>query len=121
MSSREDIFIREFVVGFGFLGGLFTRVGVDPEEEILKALLEVAKSFSPSMGPIFPVLLFLFTALLTISSILGAYRLGGIIGLIAVAFAWMGGFIMVGGSSTESIIGIALLIVAMIIGGSAPE
>lgn len=121
MSNKGDILVHECVVGFGFLGGLFARVGVDPEGEILKALLEVAKSFLPSLGPINSLLLFLLTTFFTILSVLRAYSLGGVLGLVAVAFGWIGGFMVFGRSSIEIILGLILLILAIIIGQSAAE
>ena len=121
MPTKGDIFVRECVIGFGFLGGLFAHVGVDPEGEILKALLEVVKSFLPSLGPVNFLLLFFFTVFFTILSILKAYGLGGVIGLVAVTFGWIGGFMIFGRSSNEVILGLIFLIIAIIIGQSATE
>ena len=32
-----EVFVQEFVVGFGFLSGLWIYAGVDPTAEILKS------------------------------------------------------------------------------------
>lgn len=120
MSSKSEIFIHEFVVGFGFLGGLFTRVGVDPETEMVKGLLEVARAFYPSIGPMIPWITLLCIILLTVLPIAGAYKIGGFIGLGAVGSAWAGGFLMVGGS-TQTILGFAFLLVGMFAGSFASD
>ncbi len=121
MSKKGDIFVREFVLGFGFLGGIFTRVGVDPETMILQGLLEVLESFlPPPMGSIKSPLLILFMVLLTVGPIYGAYRLGRGIGLLAVALAWFGGFIIVLGS-INAVVGLFFLIAAIFIGGIAVD
>jgi hypothetical protein len=120
-SRNADFFVNELVIGFGFLGGLFARVGLDPESVIYDALLEVVKSLLPTLTPIFS-LIFLLLAILSIaSSILAAYRLGGLIGLLSVGFGFVGGFIMVGGSSTEAIVGTILLVIAIPLGKVASE
>lgn len=118
--SKSDTFINEFVITFGFLGGLFTRVGVDPETELMKALLGILEQFVPSMKLLNPWVLILITIGLTILSILGIYSLGGKIGLFAVACAWIGGFIIIG-DSTQAIIGISLFLIALFIGMYAME
>jgi len=120
MSSKSDIFLHEFVVVFGFFGGLFTRVGVDPETELVKALLKILEVFVPSIGPFYPLILALIIGALTILSILGAYSLGGILGLVSVACAWVAGLIIIGGS-IQSLIGIFFLFGAMFIGWYATE
>lgn len=118
---NADFFVNEFVIGFGFLGGLFARVGVDPESVLYEALLEVVNSLLPTLTPIFSLVFLLLAILSIVSSILAAYRLGGLIGLLSVGLGFVGGFIMVGGSSTEAIVGTVLLIITMALGKVASE
>lgn len=114
-SSKSEKFTNEFVILFGFFGGLFTRVGVDPETELIKAFLSILESFVPTVKQFNPWIVILITIVLTVLSVLGAYSLGGWVGLVAVAFAWVGGYIIIG-DSTQAIIGVFLLIIALLIG-----
>jgi len=118
--SKTDAFINEFVITFGFLGGLFTRVGVDPETELIKAFLTILEQFAPSMQVLNPWILILITIGLTSVSILAIYSLGGKLGLFAVACAWIGGFTITG-DSTQAIIGVSMFIIALFIGMYAIE
>ena len=118
--TKGEIFVNESVIVFGFLGGLFTCVGVDLETEILRALMSVLEAFIPSIGPYTPLILILLTLALMISSILTAYNRGGKIGLVAVAMAMTTGFIIIGGS-IQSIIGIFIFLASMYLGEFAAE
>jgi len=112
MPSKGDVFVQEFVLGFGFLGGLFTWAGVDPEEEIVKGLLRAFLTNNESMITIVLILFVLFS---TTVGILGTLAMGGKVGLFATALAWISGFVLpIGGSWT--IFGTILLITALIIG-----
>lgn len=118
--TKGEVFVNQSVVAFGFLGGFFTRVGVDPETEIVKAFLSVLEAFIPSISPYIPLILVLLTLILLISSIWAAYNRGGKIGLVAVAMAWIAGFIIIGGS-IQTIIGFFLLLASMYLGEFAAE
>lgn len=100
--SKEEIFVKEFVIGVGFLGGLFARIGIDPETEIIRALTSVFR-FDPR-----PILL--ISLLLTISSFLVAYFRGGLLGLVAVLFGLIGGLLII----DNSIAGTMFLILGII-------
>ena len=39
-------FARVYILGLGFLSGLFIGIGVDPEAELIKALLEIVAQYS---------------------------------------------------------------------------
>lgn len=103
--SKEEVLI-EFVIGLGFIGGLFARAGVDPEWEIIKALTSVA-----NLNPI-PFLL--ISALTTIISLFVAYSLGGPLELFAIAFGFLSGYIILDSSTTVA--GTFILILAIIVG-----
>jgi hypothetical protein len=44
------IFVQEFVLGFGFLSGLWVHVGIDSEAEILKAFSSIIQALAPNSG-----------------------------------------------------------------------
>lgn len=112
MPRKGEVFVQEFVLGFGFLGGLFTRVGIDPEEEILRALL---MAFFPNNELMISFAIFCIGLISTIGSILSALAVGGRLGLLIVALAWIAGFIILMGGSL-SVLGALLLIATMILG-----
>ena len=112
MPSKGDVFAQEFVLGFGFLGGLFTWAGVDPEEEIVKGLL---RAFFPNNEIVVTLVVVLFVLLSTGLGILGTLAMAGKLGLVVVALAWISGFLLPIGSSL-TILGLVLLIVAFIAG-----
>jgi hypothetical protein len=89
-SSFGEIFVQEFVIGFGFLSGVFVNVGVDPESLLIDTLLKVLAQINPDtswLGVLFTIL----GVIVLIVTILGAYVMGGGIGLVAVFLAFLGG------------------------------
>lgn len=111
MTKKSDVFLQEFVLSFGFLGGLFTWVGVDPEEEIIRVLLRVAIPNNEILVSLVIVLIILAT---TAAGILGTLQMAGWPGLFVVGMAWISGFIITVNSLT--LWGAILLIAAVILG-----
>ena len=107
-SSVGEIFIQEFVIGFGFLSGLFVNVGVDPESLLIDTLLKTLTQINPDMAWL-GILFTIIGIIVFIVTILGAYALGGGIGLIAVFFAFLGGVFITS-------FGWILLIIGIVIG-----
>jgi len=114
MSSRGNAFVKELVIGFGFLNGLWIHIGFNPEDAISQALLQILKSFSPSTASTVGLGLLIASIAILIVSVWASYRIGGIIGLVAVILGFIGG-ILLGG------VGIFILIVGVILGGVAPD
>ena len=105
-------FVNEFVIGLGFLSGLWIHVGIDPEAEVIKALASVVQTLSPNSG--FSFLFWLLPIIATIGSIFAAFALGGIAGIIAVVLALLSGIFINSG------FGVFLLVIAVILGFAAP-
>ena len=103
MSKRNSgtIFVQEFVIGLGFLSGLWIYAGIDPTAEIVKSLSLIVPEMSG--------LLWFLVITSTIISIWGAFYMGGKLGLVAVFLAFLGGIFA--GSW-----GILLLMIGMILG-----
>lgn len=112
--SIGEKFVQEFVLSFGFLSGLWIHVGIDPEEEMSKALLSVLKTLNPALDLSTSLLFWLLPIIIVILSILGSYAIGGLIGLIAVGLAFIGGVFI------ESF-GVWFLIIGVILGSFAPS
>ncbi len=112
MPKKSAIFVQEFILGFGFLGGLFTWVGAGPEEEVIRALLRVA---FPNNEFVVSLLILLIVIITTTTGILGVYGLAGKLGLTIVGLAWISGFIIaIGGTAT--VIGTFLIIGLVLVG-----
>ncbi len=84
--------LRELIIGFGFLSGIWLTVGINPTEEILNALTNILNNFGINIGHIIllqvlPIILFLIFMCLI-------YRRGGKLGLVAVACAFIGGLLI---------------------------
>jgi len=110
MAKKSRAYIWQFVIGFGFLSGIWTAIGIDPEEVILNLLGTVAGSIlqDPTIRQIFivlPTLLFLF-------SVYSAYKKGRILGLVAVVVAYLAGLSVLVSLGTT----IFLLLLAIFIG-----
>jgi len=104
--NTGEVFVQEFVIGLGFLSGLWIHSGVDPTAEILK-------SFS-LLVPEMPGFFWLTGVMITIGSIVVAYFMGRWLGLFAVLLAFLGGIFI--GSW-----GIWPLIIGVILGLFAPQ
>jgi len=89
MAKKSRAYIWQFVIGFGFLSGIWTAFGIDPEEVILNALGRVAGTIF--QDPTLRQLFILLPTLLFLISIYSAYKKGRILGLVAVVIAYLAG------------------------------
>lgn len=105
-------FVQEFVLGFGFLSGLWIHVGVNPESEIVKAFAQVAEELAPSSG--FSLIFWLIPVIALVASITGSYFISGWFGLVALGLAFAGGIFI------DSTLGVILLVVGVLLGFVAP-
>lgn len=48
--NKREYFLYEFVIGLGFLSGLWIAIGVDPEAEIFKAFSTIINTLNPNSG-----------------------------------------------------------------------
>ncbi len=110
--SIRKSFVNEFVLGFGFLSGLWIYVGINPEAEVMKVLQIIIQQISPN--PYYSFLFWLIPTLSTLLAIAGAYVFGGGLGVIAVALAFLGGIFI------NLNLGIILLILGILLGFIAP-
>ena len=114
--AKEDIsksFVQEFVIGFGFLSGLWIYAGINPETEIIKAFSSVIQELSPN--PMYSFMFWVIPTIATLASIAGSYALGGWFGLAAVIFAFIGGIFI------SSTFGIICLGIGIVLGFIAPH
>ncbi len=110
MAKKFRRFLWQFVIGFGFLSGLWTAIGINPENVIIAALGS-AVTAQVSDPAIRAFIVFLPTLILIVS-VIGAYRHGRVPGLVAVLVAYVAGLVIL----SAVLVGLAVLCVAVLIG-----
>lgn len=108
--KKSEIFFREFVLGVGFVSGFWIALGVNPEAVIFESFREVMETINPDSG--FGYLFTLIPLLSTVCSLIGAYTMGGKVGIFALALAFVGGLVFLSGP----LMSVILLIASMFIG-----
>ena len=107
--KKSRTYIWQFVIGLGFLSGLWTAIGIDPQAVILDVLGNVVDTVysDPAIRSLFLIL----PMILLLLSVLGAYTRGRFLGLISVIVAYLAGlFILVSTATALIFLGIAILI-----------
>jgi hypothetical protein len=89
MAKRSRTYIRQFTIGLGFLSGLWTAVGIDPEEVLINLAGTAATEVFPD--PTLRQLFILLPLLLLAASVWGAYKKGKVPGLASVLIAYVAG------------------------------
>ncbi len=115
MAKKSRTYIWQFVIGLGFLSGLWTAIGIDPQAVIVDILGNVVDTVysDPAIRSLFLIL----PMILLFISIFAAYSKGRLLGLISVIIAYLAGlFILV-----STVTALVFLGVALIIGYLAPN
>ena len=114
MAKKSRSYIWQFVIGLGFLSGLWTAIGIDPKAVIIGFVGTLVDTvFS---DPAIRTLFLFLPALLLLLSVWSAYKKGRFTGLISVMVAYFAGlFILV-----STLMALILLGVAITIGFLAP-
>jgi small-conductance mechanosensitive channel len=89
MAKRSRTYIWQFTIGLGFFSGLWTAIGIDPEEVFLNILGTVTGEMYPD--PTLRQLFILLPLILLALPVLSAYKKGKILGLASVLIAYMAG------------------------------
>jgi hypothetical protein len=109
MAKKSRTYIWQFVLGLGFLSGLWTAIGIDPQAVIVDVLGNVVDTVysDPAIRSLFLIL----PTILLLLSILGAYTKGRLPGLISVIVAYLAGlFILVSTVTALVFLGVAIII-----------
>ncbi len=115
MASKSKNYVWQWVIGLGFLSGVWTAIGIDPSQIVIGALSGALDSVYPD--PNIRYLFILLPTVILLLSIYGAYSKGKVPGLISVVVAYCSGLLVL--SSTP--LALLLLLVAIIIGWIAPK
>ena len=110
MAKRSRAYIWQFVIGLGFISGVWTAIGIDPEAVILNVVGDIIGKVYTDPG--FRSLLIILPTVLLVVSVIGAYRRGRVLGLISVIVAYISGLAILVSIMTS----VLLLIVAVITG-----
>jgi hypothetical protein len=110
MAKKSHTYIWQFVIGLGFLSGLWTAIGINPQEIILNVLGTVTESVYTD--PAIRLLFIVLPTILLIVSIIGAYKKGKFLGLISVIVAYFAGLFSLISATTS----LVFLCIAIIIG-----
>jgi predicted branched-subunit amino acid permease len=110
MGTRSSIFIRQFVIGLGFLSGIFTAIGIDPQQEVITIIGGAIASVYPD--PQISSLFLVLPTILLIISLIAAYRKGKVLGLASVLVAYCAGIVILG----SLVISLLLLAGAVVLG-----
>ncbi len=107
MDEKEitENLVKELIIGFGFVEGLWIYAGVNPMSEIARAFSKIAPE--GMFSGVFPLILIGITLI----QILLVYVYGGVIGWIALILAFLGG-IFIG----TGVLGIVLVVIAFFLG-----
>jgi hypothetical protein len=109
MVKKSHTYIWQFVIGLGFLSGLWTAIGINPQQIILNILGNVTESVYSD--PNLRLLLLILPTILLILSIIGAYKRGKVLGLISVIVAYIAGLVILISTTTALVfLGIAIII-----------
>jgi hypothetical protein len=110
MAKKSKTYIWQFVIGLGFLSGIWTAIGIDPTSVLLNVLGDMVGSvYSDSRVR---ALLLILPVILLVVSIIAAYRRGKILGLISVIIAYGAGLFIL----TSTITSLVLLCIAIFMG-----
>jgi hypothetical protein len=110
MRKKSGLFIRESVIGLGFLSGVWTAIGINPQT-ILLALVENSANLvlhDPFIRLFFVVL----PTILLLLSLVTAYKRGRVVGLVSVFFAYAGGLVVLESLYVSGV----FLVVAIVLG-----
>ncbi|MGV8172318.1 MAG: hypothetical protein ACP5OA_06525 [Candidatus Woesearchaeota archaeon] len=108
-----NILVKELVISFGFLNGIWFAIGTSPEEEVLKFL----NRYSMSMPPVLQKLLIILPIILvtlTIITMIKVYYKGGILGSIIVLMAFFAGAIILKNWKIGAVLAILSLLLGLI-------
>jgi len=104
-------FTRKYLLAI-FLSGLFLGIGVDPEQEIIKALISVIEESSPALAIALRVIIALGGIYLSVIMWKEIYTKCNYIGIISAALVFIGIILVV----ADFAVGVWMLIIGFIIG-----
>jgi hypothetical protein len=102
-------FLKSTIISFGFLSGVWIRLGFDPQSFVFSLLQEIIVKADPDHVQAITTIFFALPIILTCIGVLTAYKRAGWWGLLATGLAFTAGLLL---NKTS----IGLLAAAIIIG-----
>jgi len=112
MARRTAVFLREFVVLFGFLNGVWLAVGVNPGRELLGVARGVVETFVRAQAV--EVAFVLLPIALLVASLWLIHRRAGWLGFLAVGLAFVGGAVLLSSATLSFLLLVAGLGVGVV-------
>jgi len=110
MAKKSGLFIRQFVIGLGFLSGIFTAIGIDPQVILLRIIGNAVGSIYPD--PQVSYMFFILPSILLLVSLIAAFMKGKVLGLVSVIVAYCSGVLIF----ISAVLSITLLLLAVALG-----
>jgi hypothetical protein len=110
MAKKSGLFIRQFVIGLGFLSGIFTAIGIDPQVILLRIIGNAVGSVYPD--PQVSYMFFILPTILLLVSLIAAFMKGKVLGLVSVIVAYCSGVLIF----ISAVLSITLLLLAVALG-----
>jgi hypothetical protein len=110
MAKKSGLFIRQFVIGLGFLSGIFTAIGIDPQVILLRIIGNAVGSVYPD--PQVSYMFFILPTVLLLVSLIAAFMKGKVLGLVSVIVAYCSGVLIF----ISAVLSITLLLLAVALG-----
>ena len=109
--TKSRSLIKEFIIGFGFINGVWVAIGTSPQDLIFDFLKPYIGNLPTILQTIF-VIIPIILMILTIWMILKILKKGRLLGAIAVLMAFISGTIIFRDWQSS----IVLLVIALILG-----
>lgn len=109
--KRAKLFLRESVILFGFLNGLFLGLGVNPGATILAVVAEILESLTGGNGAVRLALTLLPLALVAFA-LYSIHKRAGWLGFVAVGIAFLAGLWIL----PDPLVGTLTLLAALVLG-----
>jgi len=93
-NERVNRFTRTYIIGFGFLSGLFIGIGFDPKEAIINFFLDILARHYLDLSIIIRAAVAIIGIIATALSWTQAYKKRGVLGIITVLAAFAGGLMI---------------------------
>jgi len=109
--GRFNTVVKELIIGFGFLNGLWFAIGTSPETELLKIINQYV-SLMPEILQKIVIVIPIILTILTVLTVIAIYRKGGILGSLAIITAFAAGAILLKNWQ----VAVSLLLIAIVAG-----
>jgi hypothetical protein len=113
MERKFNTIIKEIIIGFGFLNGLWFAIGTSPETEILGFLNKHLDLMPPLAQKILFAIPIILT-ILTIITIIKIYHNGRVLGIIAVILAFISGALILRNWQATLILLLASIVLGLV-------